>query len=50
MTDMDKKLDEVLDLLISSMILFDFHHYLPHITSSVTSSASKILMERQCKK
>jgi hypothetical protein len=46
----EQKMSEVLNLLISSRILLSFHHYVPHNTSSVTSSASRNLMERQCKK
>jgi hypothetical protein len=39
MTDMNKKMSEVLNLLIYS-----------RTTSSVSNSASKNLMEKQCKK
>jgi hypothetical protein len=45
-----EKMAEVLNLLLSSRILLSFHHYLPHIISSVASIAKRNLMEGQCKK
>jgi hypothetical protein len=46
-----KKMVEVLNQLICNRILQGIHHYLPYrTTSSVANSASKNLMEKQCKK
>jgi spore coat protein CotF len=50
MTEMDKKMAEVVNQLIYRAFLLSIHHCLPHrTTSSVANSASNNLMEKQYK-